>query len=313
MSIDNPNAPSAIYATDPTLTPLHYAGGVSWGAVFAGATVAAALTLILLLIGAGLGLSAVSPWSGEGVGAATLGLSTIAWITFMSLAASGVGGYVAGRLRRKWVGIRSDEVYFRDTAHGLLAWAIATLAMATLLTSVAGAIIGGSARAGAEIAGDVAASVSVAAGSTADVDTDTSSNPLDYFIDVLFRANPTTSAPSMAARRDPAAVNAEVARIFVRALAADEPLPQDDLDYVARLVAERTDLTPQQAERRVRDIYEQARTRIEELEVATKEAADAATKASAYASLWFSIALLAGAFLASFAATCGGRQRDFES
>ncbi|MCK9563435.1 MAG: hypothetical protein M0R02_12045, partial [Bacteroidales bacterium] len=127
--------------TSPTYsTALQFSSGVSWGAVLAGAVASAALSLILLLLGVGLGLSSVSPWSGEGIGATALSLSSIAWITLMSLAASGVGGYMAGRLRTKWVGVRSDEVYFRDTAHGLLAWGVSTLAMATLLASVAGAI-----------------------------------------------------------------------------------------------------------------------------------------------------------------------------
>jgi len=315
MSIDNPNTGATI-ATDPTLLPLHYDGGVSWSAVFAGATVAAALSLILLLIGAGLGLSSVSPWAGEGVGAEALGWSTIVWVTFMSLAASGLGGYIAGRLRRKWVGIHTDEVYFRDTAHGLLAWGVSTLAMATLLASVAAAIVSGGARAGAEIVGGVAASASAAAVNSAEEFDGEAANPLDYFVDALFRPGPAASSASAAPRAATDRTTdraAEVSRIFINALSAREPLPQEDLDYVTRLVAERTELTTQQAERRVRDVYERTQARIDELQSATKEAADTAAKASAYTSLWLSVALLAGALLASFAATCGGRQRDFES
>src|SRR3954463_3368311 len=101
--------------------------GVSWGAIFAGAAGAAALSLILLILGTGLGLSSVSPWSDRGAGAAAFGIGTIAWITFTQLAASGLGGYLAGRLRTRWLGVHTDEVYFRDTAHGFLAWAFATV------------------------------------------------------------------------------------------------------------------------------------------------------------------------------------------
>ena len=95
---------------------------VSWGAVFAGAAAAAALSLILLLLGTGLGLSSVSPWASEGVDASTFGVSSIIWITFMQLAASAVGGYLAGRLRTKWTGVHNDEVYERaiDTQIGRL-------------------------------------------------------------------------------------------------------------------------------------------------------------------------------------------------
>src|SRR5690606_19669147 len=122
---------------------------VSWGAIFAGATAAAALSLILLMLGTGLGMSSVSPWAQDGISATTFGVSTIIWITFMSITASGLGGYLAGRLRTKWVGVHTDEVYFRDTAHGLLAWAVATFATAALLTSVMGAIVGGGIKVGA--------------------------------------------------------------------------------------------------------------------------------------------------------------------
>ncbi len=92
--------------------------GVSWGAILAGAVAAAALSLILLMLGAGLGLSNVSPWS---YNTTVMGASAIAWLTFTQLAASGVGGYLAGRLRIKWSNMHVNEVYFRNTAHGLLA------------------------------------------------------------------------------------------------------------------------------------------------------------------------------------------------
>ena len=126
---------------------------MSWGAIFGGAAAAGALSLILLLLGTGLGLSSVSPWATEGIDASTFGVSSILWITFMQLAASGMGGYLAGRLRTKWTGVQTDEVYFRDTAHGLLAWAVATFGTAALLTSVIGSIIGGGIQAGAAVVG----------------------------------------------------------------------------------------------------------------------------------------------------------------
>jgi len=110
---------------------------VSWGAVLAGAAGAAALSLVLLILGTGLGLSVVSPWAQDGVRAATFGAGTIAWITLTQVAASALGGYLAGRLRSRWVGTQHDEVYFRDTAHGFLAWALSSLAAAALLVTAA--------------------------------------------------------------------------------------------------------------------------------------------------------------------------------
>src|ERR1700704_2578384 len=110
-------------------------GAVSWGAVFAGAVGAAALSLVLILLGTGLGLSVASPWVHSGMSATTAGVSTIVWITLVQLLASTLGGYLAGRLRSRWTTIHTHEVYFRDTAHGFLAWSVATLLMATLLAS----------------------------------------------------------------------------------------------------------------------------------------------------------------------------------
>ena len=68
------------------------ASAVSWGAIVAGAAGAAALSLILLMLGTGLGLSSVSPWAFSGVSATTFGVSTILWLTFTQLVASGMGG-----------------------------------------------------------------------------------------------------------------------------------------------------------------------------------------------------------------------------
>jgi predicted permease len=109
---------------------------VSWASILVGATTIAALSLILLMLGAGLGLSSVSPWSHSGISSSSFGISTIIWIVVTQLLAAGMGGYLAGRLRTKWTGVHTDEVYFRDTAHGFMAWAVATLATAALLTSV---------------------------------------------------------------------------------------------------------------------------------------------------------------------------------
>jgi hypothetical protein len=103
---------------------------VAWGAVIAGAIGAAALSLVLLLLGGGLGLAVISPWSSRGVSDEAAALSTVLWITIVQLLASGLGGYLAGRLRTRWTTVRTDEVFFRDTAHGFLAWAVATLSSA---------------------------------------------------------------------------------------------------------------------------------------------------------------------------------------
>lgn len=283
---------------------------VSWGAVFAGAAGAAALSLILLLLGTGLGLSSVSPWAAEGIDATAFGVSSILWITFMQLAASAMGGYLAGRLRTKWVAVHTDEVYFRDTAHGFLAWAVATLGTAALLTSVVGSIVGGGVQAGAAAAGSTAAAAVGAAGvASSDSAEGAANGSMSYFVDSLFRADAAADGRREPPPEQTAAALAEVTRIFANGVRAGS-LPDEDVRYVGQVIAQRTDLSQQQAEQRVREAFARLQTTLAEAETAAREAADAAREASAYAALWLFISLLIGAFVASWMATFGGRQRD---
>src|SRR6478735_11186390 len=116
--------------------------GVSWAAVTAGAVVSCALTLVLLAFGVGLGLSVVSPWSGAGVSATTFKIGTGLYFIVIAMLSSSIGGYIAGRLRSRWVSVHSDEVYFRDTAHGFVSWAFASVLGAILLTTPAANLVG---------------------------------------------------------------------------------------------------------------------------------------------------------------------------
>ena len=284
--------------------PAH-ASAVSWGAILAGAAAAAALSLILLILGAGLGLSAISPWARSGVSAAVFGVSTIVWVTVTQIMASGMGGYLAGRLRARWVAAQADEVYFRDTAHGFLAWAVASLATAALLSSAIASVVGGGVQAGASVAGGAAAAVS-AAGSAAVASTGSDGGSTSYFVDSLFRREtntPVTNEPAAAAP------TAETARILLNSLHSGA-LPADDTRYLGQVVAQRTGLSHPDAENRVTDTYARVQAKLRDAESAARDAADKARKATAYATLWLFVSLLAGAFVASLAATWGGRQRD---
>ncbi|MBK0014756.1 hypothetical protein [Stenotrophomonas sp. S41] len=170
---------------------------VSWGAIFAGAAAAAALSLVLLILGVGLGLSSVSPWSFEGVSKETFGWSSIAWLTFTALAASGLGGYLAGRLRTKWTQIHGDETYFRDTAHGFVSWAVATLLTAGLLTSAIGGVLGAGAKVAGATAGAAASTAGVAAAGAGSAAAAAPEGDLNYWVDSLFR-NATNPGPDAA-------------------------------------------------------------------------------------------------------------------
>ena len=154
----------------------------SWGPVFAGGVAAAAATLVLSLVGSGLGLTAVSPFSNEGISLTTLTASAAIWLVIVQLLSALIGGYMAGRLRTKWVNLHTDEVFFRDTAHGFLAWAVATLLVAGVLSSTLTAMVGAGVNAAATATG-AAGGAAAAAASDGDV--------TGYFVDSLLRpANP---------------------------------------------------------------------------------------------------------------------------
>ena len=246
-----------------------YSSGVSWSAVIAGAFVAASLSLILLALGAGAGLSSVSPWN-AGSASSRLSFVAIIWLITTQIVASALGGYLAGRLRTKWVNIHTDEVYFRDTAHGFLVWAVGIVLTAAFLGS-AGAAMVGSAPTGA---------------------TGAQSEPHAYFVDRLLRSSPPRPEPT------DNVVRAEVGRIFTHALGQTDTA-EDDKTYLASLVVAKTGLSRTEAEKRVSEVLE-----------AAKQAADTARKAIAHSLYWLFLALLIGAFSASYAATVGGRQRD---
>jgi hypothetical protein len=291
---------------------------VSWGAIFAGAVGAAVLSLVLFVLGTGLGLAVVSPWAREGISGTAAGVSTILWVTVVQLLASVLGGYLAGRLRTRWVTVHTDEVFFRDTAHGFLAWGVSTLLMATLLSSAAGAVVSTGAKATGAVVGSAVTMAGAAAASAGAASKDSSGfDPTSYFVDSLFRvdANRATAAPGGA---QPAAPNssthptdksAEVARIFAHALQAGE-LGTEDRQYLAQRVAAQTGLSQAEAEQRVNETYMRLTGSLQQARDKARQVADDARKASAYLALWLVVSLFVGAFVAAFAATLGGRLRD---
>jgi hypothetical protein len=253
--------------------------GVSWPAVTAGAVVSCALTLVLLAFGIGLGLSVVSPWSGAGVSATTFKIGTGLYLVVIAMLSSSIGGYIAGRLRTRWTGVHSDEVYFRDTAHGFIAWAFASVLGAVLLASPASSLIGG-ATSGVTQAATSAASPS---------------GPMDGYVDTLLRAD-TPAAASAGNAQDP---RGEMTRLFTSSFRNGGELKPADRAYVSKIVAARTGLSQADADKRVNDVVTQV-----------KSDTDAARKATARLAFWLVASLLIGAFCASLAATEGGGLRD---
>jgi hypothetical protein len=280
METDSRIAPAMVDAQSAT----------SWGAIAAGAVGAAALALLLIAFGAGLGLSAVSPWSDSGVSASTFSSSTGIYLVIVAVMSSAVGGYLAARLRIKWVGAHTNEIFFRDTAHGFLAWAFATLLSASALSSVAVYLANGTAAGLGGAANQAAQSV----------------NPADIYFDKLFRPN-TVAPPASSGEAanstwnnmSPNQTRGEVLRLWAASFRDNQDLSATDRTYVAHVVAARTGLSQADAEKRVNDVIIEAKT-----------SADNARRAAAKLSFWLTAAMLFGAFAASLAAVEGGSLRD---
>jgi hypothetical protein len=213
---------------------------------------------------------------------------------------SAVGGYLAGRLRTKWTSVHTNEVFFRDTAHGFLAWGFATLLSATILSASTAYLANGA-----------------AAGIGALAQTARSVNPAELYVDKLFRPAPgaTQAAPASTTEPNASGTNAassaaggmtnsnqprnEVLRLWTADFARNQDIDPSDKAYVAQVVAARTGLSQADAEKRVNDVVTEA-----------KAAVDKARRGAAKLSFWLTAALLFGAFAASLAAAEGGALRD---
>ena len=275
------------------------ASGVAWPAIIGGAFAATALTLILLALGSGFGLASVSPWSNAGASATTFTVVTAVWLIVTQWLAAGLGGYLTGRLRTKWVGLHTHEVFFRDTANGFLTWAVASVIGAAFLASAASSVVSGAATmaAGAASTGGVGASPGVSQATTRSGGT--GADPTAYFVDNLYR----TAHPS--ANASDGDVWSQSSRILLNGmLNGDVPAP--DKIYLAQLVSVRTGLSQVDAEKRVDEVIAQEKA----VEAVARQAADAARKAGAYLSIFTALSMLVGAFIACVAAALGGQQRD---
>jgi hypothetical protein len=273
---------------------------VSWSAVIGGAFVAAALSMALIAAGTALGFATTSPWRNEGASATALGIGAIIWLIVVQIASAGLGGYVAGRLRTKWVDAHSGEVFFRDTAHGLLVWAVGAVIGALVISSAATSVIGGAAK----LVGGAAAGMGGAAATAVGAAAQNAPSP-EYLTDTLFRRD----TPDATTTASPADARAEVGRILSTSLANGDITPEDRAQ-VSRIVAQQAGIDQAAAEKRVNDMTEKAKATAAQAKQKAQEAADAARKAGAAAALWVFVSLLIGALSASYLATIGGRARD---
>ncbi|RTM07489.1 MAG: hypothetical protein EKK31_11480 [Hyphomicrobiales bacterium] len=295
---------STLSAVDVPISTESSASAISWGPIIAGAFAASTLSFILMLLGSGLGLTMISPWSGSGASITTFAASTAVWLVVVQWLSAGAGGYLAGRLRTKWVNIHTDEVFFRDTAHGFLAWALATLLVVAVMGSALTSLLGSGVQAASTVMSGAAMGAS--AGASANPSGASAGNATSYLVDSLFRPADASRLAAANPEND-AAATAQASRILIASAAAGE-VSAEDKTYLAQLVAARTGLSEADARTRVDTVLAKA----EDAKVKAKQAADTARKASATFALLGALSLVIGAFIASAAAALGGRQRDEE-
>ncbi len=271
---------------------------VSWAAIIAGAAAAIAITIVLLVLGSGIGLSMVSPWYNAGASAATVGVAAVIALVVVQWISAGLGGFLAGRLRTKWAGLHTHEVFFRDTAHGFLAWAAASIVGALLFASVTASGIGSIAGGAKDIA--AAGAQGAAQGGAAHAGRMNAVDPSGYFIDSMFRS----ATPASGDKGDQ---NAEVGRILARSVQDGQVvLAPADKTYLAQLVQARAGVGQPEAEQRVDAVV----TQLNDAQMKVRQAADTARKAAAKLSIAVALSMLIGAFIASAAGALGGSIRD---
>jgi hypothetical protein len=288
MVDQTPTTAFSVGALEPPISRSNSA--TSWPAIIAGAFVAAAVSLILLALGSGLGFSSISPWPSRGVSGLTFAVAAAIWLILTQWLSSGVGGYIAGRLRTRWVGTHTHEVFFRDTAIGLITWAVATVLLAATIAATG---VGAAEHAAAEVSPPGVEGVLSA-----------TSPDVAYAIDRLLRPAE-LNAPAGTDTRAASDTRDEVGHIVSSAIMSGS-VPDGDRAYLAQLVVARTGVQQSEAQQRVVAFI----SSLMDAETRTKAAADAARKTAAEASIYLALSLVVGAFIASVSAALGGRLRD---
>ncbi len=278
----------------------HFCHAVCWKSILAGAVTAAVVSLILLALGSGIGLAALSPFGGDTETITSFTVKMAIWMIIMQWLSAGIGGYLAGRLRKKHDSVHNDEAFFRDTAHGFLTWAVATLITAALLTGAVGSLVSGGAKAATTVTAAAAAGAGKEAMARKDDMKGPGAMPFAYDIDTMFRtATPNNAAPVGES-------NMEAARIIGNDIKL-ESFPDADKQYLTQMVVARTGVTQEEASARVNDMV----TKVTAAKQAAMETAEKARKASSAFSIFTAISMLLGAFIAGVAAAVGGNHRNY--
>lgn len=273
-----------------------HAAYVDWGAILAGAVVAAAISTLFTTFGAAIGLAAVSPFSGKGFSATAMGVATALWVLWIAVSSFVAGGYLAGRMRRRIHDASEHESDVRDGAHGLIVWAIGALLIAYLATAT---VVGLTKAAAGAASGGAAAMMAGTGQKMAEA-----GDPLSYAADRLWRpASPSTSGAGAGAGAD--AVRLDGARILATS-AANGSISEDDKAYLVARIASHTGVSAQEAGKRVDDTIAQINAGAEKL----RQAAETARKTGVLVAFLTAASLAVSAAAAWWAATMGGKHRD---
>ncbi|MGF1476591.1 MAG: hypothetical protein ACFB6S_13605 [Geminicoccaceae bacterium] len=319
-----------------------WGGYVDWPAILAGALVAAAIFLVFTQFGAAFGLSMISPYGDEGIGyfaAVIVGL----WVVLSTIASFMVGGYLAGRLRRRMDGASDSEISVRDGSHGLVVWAGGVLIGGVIVSSIATttAQLGSSAvsatvEAGASAVSGAADAVSSAASTAGQgLPEGVTANPIDYINNNLLRGSTAGGGDGQSANGEGEGQNAdgsdnagggsgadlerlrqEARSILMNVLRTGE-ISQEDRDYLTQAIANQTNLEQEQIDQRVSQAVEAAQNaRQETIDTAqaavdqAQSVADAARRYSMISAFALAAALVVAGAAAYWAARVGGRHRD---
>ena len=262
---------------------------VDWGAILAGGVIAAAVSTLMTAFGAAIGLTASSPYEGSGISAKALGIASALWILWVAISSFMIGGYVAGRLRRRVHDTSEHESDVRDGSHGLVVWALGTLMIAYLATSTVANV----AKAGAEVVSGGASALTSAAGKAAG-----QTDVVGYSIDRLTRAAPKPGG-------DAARIKEDVTRIIGNSISTGT-LSADDRTYLTNEVAAAAGIPPEEATKRVNETLAQ----MQALKEKAKQAAETARKTGILVAFLTAASLAIAAAASWWAATMGGKHHD---
>ena len=282
MTID---APAGVTIVETKSSDRDQSSYVDWSAVIAGIVLASAISLVLISFGSAVGLNFLDFGYGDGPNPIFVGIAAATWFLWVQISSFMAGGYLTGRLRRRYFDATEDESDLRDGAHGLLVWAGAAILGTVIAVSGVGAA--------ANAVGSAASTVTTAAAETAEDAVD----PNAYFIDTMFRSNQPADATTA---RD------EAGRIFARAALGDGTVADEDRAYLVSVVAANTGLTPEEAQVRVDQTIANVATARQE----AVEAARIARNTAIIGAFLLAASLLASAVGAFWAAQKGGNHRD---